>query len=181
MKIVGGKFGGRKLSVPKNRDVRPTSDKIRGAVFNMLSSRGALENSRVLDAFCGTGALGLEALSRGAMHVTFMDKAHISLDLAKENAAMLKTDDVCDFILKDSSKIGKCPDKPYDLIFLDPPYNKGLINTALEALIKGDWLAPDCWIICESERSFQYSGVNINTDNEKIYGNAKITLLTNNA
>ncbi len=177
MKIVGGIFGGRKLFTPKNNDIRPTSDKIRGAVFNMLQSRDALDGVRVLDVFCGTGALGLEALSRGACHCTFMDKARSSLDLARDNVDMLKTADICDFILKDVLKIGQS-NAPYDLIFLDPPYNKGLINITLNALIAGDWLAQDCWIICESERSFSCALTDsFIIDNEKTYGDIKITIL----
>ncbi len=180
MKIIGGKFGGRKLYTPSNKDVRPTSDKIRGAVFNMLQSRGAVERVRVLDAFCGTGALGLEALSRGAEHVTFIDKARSSLDLARQNAEMLGAMDICDFTLKDALKMPIRTDneKAYSLVFLDPPYNKGLVNLALQSLKAGDWLSPDCWIVCESERTYTYT--NIDTfliDSEKTYGDIKITLL----
>ncbi len=180
MKIVGGKFGGRRLISPKNNNIRPTSDKIRGAVFNMLASRDALAGVRVLDAFCGTGALGLEALSRGANHCSFMDKARSSLDLAKENAYMLKTADNCDFILKDSSKINVRAEGEslYDLVFLDPPYNKGLINDTLNALINGNWIAPDGWIICESERAITCAIEGYNINSEKTYGDTKITLLT---
>ncbi len=89
MRIVAGQYGGRRLEVPKGRDIRPTSDKVRGAIFNALRSRGAVEEARVLDVFCGTGALGLEALSQGAAHCTFMDKARESLELAKRNAQNL--------------------------------------------------------------------------------------------
>ena len=177
MKIVGGKFGGRRLNTPKNNDIRPTSDKIRGAVFNMLQSRGALDNVRVLDAFCGTGALGLEALSRGASHCTFIDKARSSLDLTKENADMLNVMDDCAFTLKDASKMGNIADS-YDLIFLDPPYNKGLINITLEALIAGDWLAPKGWLICETEKNFNYTPIkDLTLDSEKTYGDTKIIIL----
>ena len=178
MKIVSGQFGGRKLFVPKNNNIRPTSDKIRGAVFNMLQSRGALDGAHVLDAFCGTGALGLEALSRGADSCVFMDKARDSLSLAQDNAEMLGVE--ADFLLRDATKISARTEaaRPYDLIFLDPPYAKGLASTALQGLLDGGWIAPEGWIVCETERAFTYSGVEeCEMENEKIYGDTKITLL----
>ena len=89
MRIVSGQYSGRKLEVPKGRDIRPTSDKVRGAVFNALRSRGAVEDEKVLDAFCGSGALGLEALSQGASSCTFVDKSRHSLELAQRNAKAL--------------------------------------------------------------------------------------------
>ena len=180
MKIVSGKFGGRKLFTPQNRDIRPTSDKIRGAVFNMLGSREALKDANVLDAFCGTGALGLEALSRGAAHCTFTDKMHASLNLAKENAQMLKVMDICDFILADASKIGSRSDieEPYDLVFLDPPYNQILVCSTLQALVDGDWIAIDGLVICETEKYYDYVAMDgFILDNEKIYGDTKVILL----
>ncbi len=177
MKIIGGKFKGRRLFTPKNKDIRPTGDKIRGAIFNMLQSRDALDDARVLDAFCGTGALGLEALSRGAKCCTFIDKERSALDLARENTQIPDIAGNCDFILKDITKIKHSPDS-YDLIFLDPPYNKGLIHITLEILLTGNWLAPESWIICESEKYYNYTSLkNLVFDSEKIYGDTKITLL----
>ncbi|PCJ97875.1 MAG: 16S rRNA (guanine(966)-N(2))-methyltransferase RsmD [Zetaproteobacteria bacterium] len=178
MKIVSGKFGGRKLYTPKNNDIRPTSDKIRGAMFNMLQSRGALDTAHVLDAFCGTGALGLEALSRGASSCVFMDTARDSLSLACDNAEMLEVD--AEFLLRDASKIGVRPHStvPYDLIFLDPPYAQGLVSQVLKALIDGDWIAPQGWVACEAERSFTCNAIEgCGIDIEKTYGDTKITLI----
>lgn len=180
MKIVSGIFGGRKLFTPQNRDVRPTSDKIRGAIFNMLQSRGAIDGANVLDAFCGTGALGLEALSRGSDHCTFTDKNRHSLELAQDNVEMLNAGEICTLSIKDATKINARTDqqKPYDLIFLDPPYSKGLVDGSLTALINGDWISPNSWIVCETERSCT---IDINNglilDSEKTYGDTKITLL----
>ncbi|MEM7680297.1 MAG: RsmD family RNA methyltransferase, partial [Pseudomonadota bacterium] len=125
MRIVAGLYGGRRLQVPKNRDIRPTSDKVRGAIFNALASRGVVDGVRVLDLFCGTGALGLEALSRGAVYCTFVDKVRESLDLAKANTASLGADELAAFLLQDATKISDMPE-PYDLVFLDPPYGKDL-------------------------------------------------------
>ncbi len=180
MRIVSGRFGGRKLNVPKGRDIRPTSDKIRGAIFNMLASRDAIEGAYVLDAFCGTGALGLEAISRGVACCTFYDAAKASLSLAKENAEMLKTEDQCHFFLKNAVKIHKKPknERGFDLIFLDPPYAKNLIEESLGALITSDWVTDGAWIVCESERSYApiaLEGCVI--DSEKIYGETKVLFL----
>ncbi|PCJ03271.1 MAG: 16S rRNA (guanine(966)-N(2))-methyltransferase RsmD [Alphaproteobacteria bacterium] len=178
MKIVAGHFGGRKLFVPKNNDIRPTSDKIRGAVFNMLQSRGVLDGAHVLDAFCGTGALGLEALSRGASSCVFMDKARDSLSLAQDNAEMLGVE--AEFFLRDATNISARTEKTpaYNLVFLDPPYAKGLVSAALQGLLDGDWIAPEGWVVCETERAFTYSTIaGCEMDYEKTYGDTKITLI----
>lgn len=181
MKIVSGIFGGRKLFTPQNKEVRPTSDKIRGAIFNMLQSREAINGANVLDAFCGTGALGLEALSRGAMHCMFTDKNRKPLELTQNNVEMLNAGDMCELKLQDVCKINERTklQKPYNLIFLDPPYSKGLVDNALTKLIKGDWVSPNGWIICETERSctIDIKG-GLTLDNEKKYGDTKITLLS---
>ncbi len=177
MKIVSGKYGGRRLIVPKDRSIRPTTDKVRGAVFNMLVSRGAVDGVRVLDGFCGSGALGLEALSRGAQHCTFMDKARSSIDLTKENADALKATEFCDFSVRDATKIPENHGDMYGLVFLDPPYQKGLIPDVLQSLISGGWLDKGAWIVCESERHFTLPVLpNLMNDHEKIYGDIKITL-----
>tara|TARA_R110001592_G_scaffold29350_13_gene106697 strand:- start:1257 stop:1811 length:555 start_codon:yes stop_codon:yes gene_type:complete len=179
MKIVSGKYGGRRLIVPKNRDIRPTTDKVRGAVFNMLLSRGAVQDVRVLDAFCGSGALGLEALSRGAAHCTFVDRARVSIDLARENAAALNALDDCAFSVRDSLKgmVKQQDSEAYGLVFLDPPYHKDLIGAALEPLVSGGWLADEAWIVCESEKQFVLPTIEgIIPDQEKTYGDIKITL-----
>ncbi len=180
MKIVSGTFGGRRLNTPKNNDIRPTSDKIRGAIFNMLQSRGCIDGATVLDGFCGTGALGLEALSRGATHCTFMDKAKSSLDLARENSDMLGATNMSNFVLKDCTKITNAiiNTKPYNLVFLDPPYNKELISAALLALTGENLLSDGAWIVCESEKAFTCPNIkNMIGDNEKTYGDTKITLI----
>ena len=97
MRIVAGQWGGRRLIEPRGRDIRPTSDKVRGAVFNMLRGYGAVEGACVLDAFCGSGALGLEALSQGAHSCVFADKDRASLDLARRNVAQFDAQEMCEF------------------------------------------------------------------------------------
>lgn len=180
MRIIAGKYKGRRIDVPRGKDVRPTSDKIRGAVFNMLHSRGAVEGAHALDAFCGSGALGIEALSRGASSCVFIDKHRASLDCAKGNAQSLGIEGEAEFWLKDSAKLGARPDttKPFDLIFLDPPYYKDLVNTILPALQSGGWLASGAWIVCETEKRVMINAPdNHSIDEEKTYGDIKITLL----
>lgn len=156
MRITGGEYRGRLLQSPKDRSIRPTSDKVRQAVFNILHSRDAVVNSVVLDAFCGTGALGLEAVSRGALCCTFMDKNRGSLDLCRQNHAALKMDAKFSFVLKDAAKPGLKPAEidAATLVFLDPPYNKGLIEESFEALASGGWIAASAYILMESEKGF---------------------------
>lgn len=142
MRVTGGEYRGRILEAPKGNDVRPTSDKVRLAIFNMLNSRGLIDDAVVLDAFCGTGALGIEAISWGASEAVFVDKARSSLDLARRNCATLGIE-AAHFILKDSSKIGPKPDSvpEANLIFLDPPYRKDLVRLSLETLHQNGWLS----------------------------------------
>jgi 16S rRNA (guanine966-N2)-methyltransferase len=156
MRITGGEYRGRMLESPKDRAIRPTSDKVRQAVFNMLESRGVIQNAAVLDAFCGTGALGLEALSRGALCCTFMDKNPSSLDLCRRNFAALKIDAQYSFVLKDAAKPGMKPDNVVEasLVFLDPPYRQGLLQQSLPALKDGGWIALEAFLVLEAEAGF---------------------------
>ncbi len=179
MRIVAGRFGGRKLAVPKGRDIRPTSDKIRGAVFNMLRSRNALEGAIVLDAFCGTGALGLEVLSQGAAHCTFMDKSRESLEICRINVESLSVQDETLLIQKDATKPGPKPDDvpPATLVFLDPPYNKGLIPHALSALHKQNWLEGGAFCILEAEKDWQQAlPERFELFDQRSYGDTQIIL-----
>jgi len=181
MRIVSGKYGGRKLSVPKTRDIRPTSDKIRGAVFNMLRSRGAIEDAVVLDIFCGTGALGLEALSQGAAFCTFVDNSRESLDLAQKNAAGFGAESAACFILKDATKLGpKLDDITFaTLAFLDPPYKQELVIPALNTLHDGGWLIEDALLVLEVEKGFDEAlPRSFRLLDERDYGDTKILLLT---
>lgn len=177
MRIIAGQYGGRRLEVPKGRDIRPTSDKVRGSIFNALGSRTDLDGAQALDLFCGTGALGLEALSRGASGCTFIDKARESLDLAKRNAGMLEDDFAAEFILADASilKARTANLRKADIFFCDPPYNLGLIKPCLEGLKKGDWLAKGAIGVLEAEKNWHTDlpqGWEILS--EKTYGDTKI-------
>ncbi len=184
MRIVSGKYGGRRLEVPKNKDIRPTSDKVRGAIFNALRARMDLEGAVVLDCFCGTGALGLEALSNGAAHCTFFDVSRESVALAKRNAEALGANDQSRFVLRDASKMIPWKEEyaAANLVFLDPPYNKGLIVPTLQSLHEGGWLAADALCVIEVERDFSaiLPRPYVLLD-EKTYGDTKVLYVSHPA
>lgn len=176
MRIIAGKYRGRRLLEPKDRAVRPTTDRVREAVFSALEARVDFSETAVLDAFAGTGALGLEALSRGGAAVTFMDTAPASLKLVKENIAALKAEGA-DVRRADALKPGYNAGTAYGLLFLDPPYGKGLVRPALEALWENDWLTDGVLVMIETDRR---DSVDLPADfeaiSEKTYGDTKIIL-----
>ncbi len=179
MRIVGGKYGSRILKAPKDDAIRPTSDKLRGAIFNILRSRGVLDEALVMDCFCGTGALGIEALSQGADSCVFVDNNRKSLDLAKENAAALKIGDEAEFIFRDATKMGpRLPTIPArSLVFLDPPYRKNLVPQALDSLHQGGWLAANAMCVIEAEKDFVAAlPSGIAAVDERLYGETKLIL-----
>lgn len=181
MRITGGTLRGRILEAPKGRDIRPTSDKVRLAIFNMLNSRGLVDNAVVLDAFCGTGALGIEALSWGADHAVFIDKNRTSLDLCKKNCTALGVLSSCNHLLKDASKLTAKPEgtAPADLVFLDPPYKLGLVIPALEVLVSGGWVSNTFHAVLETEKEFDPAALTAKgymVDLERDYGDTKIVL-----
>ncbi len=154
MRIIGGTARGRMLKTPTGQDVRPTSDKVRLAIFNALFSRGGVVDKNIMDVFCGTGALGCEALSHGAAHCHFFDISKTSLSLAKENVALLGFSDRADFFLKDAKTLGVCPvgGVQADVVFLDPPYRKELVHPTLDALRKGAWIKQGAIAVIETEK-----------------------------
>ena len=131
MRIVAGRFKGRALAAPKSRDVRPTSDRLREALFDILAHRFSdnLEGARVLDLFAGTGALGLEALSRGAASALFVDNGAEARALIRENVEALALGGLTRIFRADATRLGKAPAGPaFTLAFLDPPYSLGLAS-----------------------------------------------------
>ncbi len=156
MRIVGGKFKGKKLVIPEDTHVRPTSDRAREALFNILGHDSKMRGANgplprdaiVLDAFAGTGALGLEALSRGAAHVTFLDNRAESLKLVEQNVKNMSARNCMDILRRDATKPGK-PGRPYDLIFMDPPYSENLAAPTLSALEENGWLKPEAIVVIE--------------------------------
>lgn len=160
MRIVGGTHKGRALTAPKDARVRPTSDRTREAMFNVLMHGDfgdwSLEGARVLDLFAGTGALGLEALSRGASFALFVDDHPQSRGLIRDNAEALGETGRIKLYRRDATKLGPSGGSagpPYSLIFCDPPYGKGLGGAALEAARAGGWLADGAVCILEEATS----------------------------
>ena len=154
MRIIGGEFRGRSIAAPPGEATRPTSDRARQAVFNMLEHAPwspALEGRRVIDLFAGSGALGLEALSRGATSCLFVDLAEPSLAAIRANVAAFGVGARARLLRQDAAQLGRLPagEAPYDLAFLDPPYAKGLGDPALMALRDGGWLAADAIAVLE--------------------------------
>ncbi|RCL00237.1 MAG: 16S rRNA (guanine966-N2)-methyltransferase [Candidatus Tokpelaia sp. JSC188] len=158
MRIVGGKFKGRSLSTPSSPMIRPTSDRIRESLFNILEHRldGGCGARRILDLFAGTGALGFEALSRGAEAVVFVEKSIEGYDLIQTNIKRLGLTGVARILRLDATQldfIGSMA--PFHLVFADPPYGHGLGEKAFVAALTGKWLHSDAMLILEETRDIE--------------------------
>ena len=152
MRVVGGRLKGRNLASPSSREIRPTADRLRESVFNILihAYDNPIEGARVLDLFAGTGALGLEALSRRAAFVQFVDDGVEARALLRQNVEALGVAGVTRIFRRDATKLGPAhPIEPFGLVFADPPYGKGLAEKALAAARDGGWLAKDALIVVE--------------------------------
>ncbi len=149
-RIIAGDFRGRRLDVPKGRDVRPTTDRMRERLFSILTHHRypEMEGARVADLFAGTGALGLEALSRGAAHVTFVEQARPSLHALRINIATLKAEQTTKVFAGSATRLPKSSE-PFDFIFMDPPYRQDLILPALKSLERQGWITAGSAVICE--------------------------------
>jgi len=179
MRITGGEYGGRIIAVPKGQDIRPTTDKVRQAIFNMLLQYGLPQDAQVLDLFCGTGVLGLEALSRGAQFCTFIDKSPESLRCARQNIKTLGLDARCKSLQKDSTKLGERALNyiPANLVFIDPPYRQALALPALMAATTHGWLAPGALCVIESEKETDlYVPEVLSLVKRKTYGDTQIVI-----
>ena len=152
MRIVAGKFRGKQLTSPSDETIRPTADRVRESMFNILSSRlgPVFDGLRVLDLFAGTGALGLEALSRGASHVTFVDTGAEARGLIRDHIEAFGAGGIAKLLRRDATALGR-PGTfgQFDLIFLDPPYDQGLGEKALAELAANGWIAPGATIVWE--------------------------------
>ena len=152
MRIVGGRLGGRALTAPRSQAIRPTADRLRESLFNILvhAYGDSVTGARVLDLFAGTGALGLEALSRGAAFALFVDDAAEARALLRENVAALGLGGVTRIFRRDATRLGEAhPVEPFTLVFLDPPYGRGLGERALVSAREGGWLAPGALVVIE--------------------------------
>jgi 16S rRNA (guanine966-N2)-methyltransferase len=181
MRIVAGLWRGRALVAPKGEATRPTADRVRQALFDMLlhapwakgaDGREAVVGATVLDAFAGTGALGLEALSRGAAHAHFLERDRAALAALRGNIAALKAPAT----VHAADATRPPPGTPCTLVFLDPPYGQGLIERALPALAQGGWLAAGALIVAETARD-EPLALAADILAERPHGAARITIL----
>ncbi|MFM8608795.1 MAG: 16S rRNA (guanine(966)-N(2))-methyltransferase RsmD [Hyphomicrobiales bacterium] len=154
MRIVAGRFKGRVLVTPSGMATRPTSDRLRETLFNVLAHAydDRVTDARVLDLFAGSGALGLEALSRGAVFAQFVEEAPAARGAIKDNIDALGVAGITKVYRRDATHLGPLPpDEAFSLVFCDPPYGKGLAARALHSALKGGWLAPRALIIVEEK------------------------------
>jgi 16S rRNA (guanine966-N2)-methyltransferase len=181
MRIIGGKFSGQVLAAPKGSETRPTSEKVREAIFNILEHGAAplpIQGARILDLFAGTGAFGLEALSRGARSCLFIDERAEARALVRRNADALGVTGLSKIWRRDATRLGRnAPSQPFDFVFIDPPYGKGLGERALFALVDGQWIGPDTTIVLEESGKAQVSFPSeLELADERVYGDTKVMI-----
>lgn len=181
MRIVGGEFRGRPLATPRSQSIRPTTDRTREAVFNVLAHRFAdrLEGARVLDLFAGTGALGIEALSRGAAHCLFIEESAEGRGLIRTNVEALGLQGRTKIFRRDATGLGDVGTiAPFGLVFADPPYGKGLGEMALRSALKGGWLLPGALCVVEEASSAHFApGEGLSVVDERGYGDTVIRFI----
>jgi 16S rRNA (guanine966-N2)-methyltransferase len=152
MRVVGGRLRSRPIAGPKGPGLRPTADRLRESLFNILAHAygDPVDGARVLDLFAGTGALGIEALSRGASFALFVDDGVEARALLRQNSEALGLGGVSRIFRRDATKLGPAhPIEPFSLVFLDPPYGKGLAEKALRSAREGGWLQPHALVVVE--------------------------------
>ena len=184
MRIIGGKFKGLKLIPPSDLGIRPTSDRFKEALFSILDSKKYninIYNSKLIDIFSGTGALGIEALSRGAKKVYFLDQDAKSIQIIKTNISKLKINDQDDITIKiikeEATKALKKVNEIFDIVLMDPPYNKNIIKEVLENLKNHNLINTNSYIFAESDKTEIVDCNGYEVLDTKIYGKSKLTIL----
>jgi 16S rRNA (guanine966-N2)-methyltransferase len=181
MRIVGGEFRGRPLATPRSQSIRPTTDRTREAVFNVLSHRfpEKLEGVRVLDLFAGTGALGIEALSRGAAHCLFVEESAEGRGLIRTNVEAFGLQGRTKIFKRDATGLGDAGTiAPFGLVFADPPYNRGLGEVALRSALRGGWLLSGALCVVEEAASAHFApGEGFSVVDERSYGDTVIRFI----
>ena len=180
MRIVGGQYRGRTLAGPKTQTIRPTADRLRETIFNILMHAygDPVTSARVLDLFAGTGALGLEAMSRGAAFTLFVDDGAEARALIRQNVETLGVAGVTRIFRRDATKLGAVhPNEPFSLIFLDPPYGKGFAEKALLSAREGGWMTPDALIMVEEEKGAFQTPDGFNEIERRDYDDTEIVFL----
>lgn len=177
MRIVAGDWRGRKLTAPAGDTTRPTADRTRETLFSMLVSRiGSFEGLFVADLFAGSGALGLEALSRGAARALFVEQDAAAIQALRGNIAAFRAQDRCDVRAASVMALGPARDQP-DVIFMDPPYQTGAGGVALDKLNRLGWIAPGAWISIETARGEEVAVKGFAVDATRASGKAQLHLL----
>lgn len=183
MRIVGGRFKGRPIAAPPGRDTRPTGERAREAVFNILEHAPwspGIEGRRVLDLFAGSGALGLEAMSRGAAFALFVETDAAARGAIRDNVEALGLFGVTRIHRRDATDLGVKPaglGEPFDMVFMDPPYGKGLGENALSRLGPGGWITTDALIVFECAAEEAPTTPDFDVVDARTYGAAKVVFL----
>jgi 16S rRNA (guanine966-N2)-methyltransferase len=181
MRIVGGDFRGRPLAAPRDQSIRPTTDRTREAVFNVLAHRfgDRLSGARVLDLFAGTGALGLEALSRGAAHCLFIEESAEGRGLIRTNVEAFDLQGRTKIFRRDATSLGAAGTiAPFGLVFADPPYGRGLGEAALASARTGGWLLPSALCVVEEASLAGFSaGPGFRILDERGYGDSVVRFI----
>ena len=176
MRIIAGEWRGRPIEAPAGADTRPTADRVRETLFSMLVSRiGGFEELRVADLFAGSGALGLEALSRGAAEATFVESDPRALDAIRRNAEQLRAGGRARIIA--GSALALPGSKAFDLIFADPPYAAGSGSAVVHSICKAGWLTRGGWLALETARGDAADPAELALDSVRDIGRARLTLL----
>ena len=176
MRIIAGEWRGRRLRTPPGLETRPTADRVRETLFSMLASRlGSFEGLRVADLFAGSGALGLEALSRGAAFACFVENDAKATAAIRANATDLGALDRVQIL--GGSALALPKSEPFDLLFADPPYAPGSGTAVVAAVANADWLAPGGWMAAETARGDKVDAGDWTIDAERDVGRARLTLL----
>ena len=180
MRIVGGRFRGRALAAPRSQAIRPTADRLRESLFDILAHGHGdpVAGARVLDLFAGTGALGLEALSRGAAFVLFVDDGAESRALLRANVEALGVPGVTRIFRRDAARLGPAhPLEPFSVVFLDPPYGQGLAEAALASARDGGWLAGGALAVVEESAGAFTAADGFEEIARRRYGDTEFTIL----
>ncbi|MBB4087395.1 16S rRNA (guanine(966)-N(2))-methyltransferase RsmD [Sphingomonas carotinifaciens] len=175
MRVIAGQWRGRPLVAPKGDATRPTADRTREALFSMLTARlGSFEGLAVADLFAGSGALGIEALSRGAASCLFVEQDRAALDALRGNLAKLEVR--ADVRATSVLALGQAP-APLDLVLMDPPYGTGAGHVALDKLARLGWIGPATWVSLETAKQEEVTAAGYTVDATRVHGKARLTLL----
>ena len=176
MRIIAGEWRGRPIIAPEGIATRPTADRVRETLFSMLASRlGSFEDLRVADLYAGSGALGLEALSRGAAFACFVDVDPRAITAVKANIGKLGASDSAQVLARSAEALPG--EQPFDLIFADPPYEAGSGTKALRQIIQSGWAAPGSWIVIETQRGDTVDPGECTIEAERDVGRARLSFL----